>query len=125
LKSTEANLARLLPALKNSFKGFKQAFKTEAAFRQEAGLGVVLFIVSWFLPVSAYERLALIATLLIVVLVELLNTGIEAAIDRISDEFHPLSGYAKDVASAAVFMSLMLCLITWCTILYAAFGLSL
>jgi diacylglycerol kinase (ATP) len=121
LKSTEANLARLLPALKNSFKGFKQAYKTEAAFRQEAGLGIALFVVSWFLPVSAYERLALIATLLTVVLVELLNTGIEAAIDRISDEFHPLSGYAKDVASAAVFTSLMLCLITWCTVLYVTF----
>jgi diacylglycerol kinase (ATP) len=112
----------LLPALRYSWSGFSKAFKTEAAFRQEAALGLILFVASWFLPVSAYERLALIAVLIVVIIVELLNTGIEAAIDRVSDEFHPLSGYAKDVASAAVFSSLILCLATWGTILYAIFN---
>jgi diacylglycerol kinase (ATP) len=77
--------------------------------------------VSWFLPVTPYERLALIAVLIVVIIVELLNTGIEAAIDRVSDEFHPLSGYAKDVASAAVFSSLVLCVATWGTVLYTMY----
>jgi diacylglycerol kinase (ATP) len=121
LKSTKANFGRLLPALKYSWSGFSKAYKTEAAFRQEAALGLLLFIVSWFLPVTPYERLALIAVLIVVIIVELLNTGIEAAIDRVSDEFHPLSGYAKDVASAAVFSSLVLCTVTWATVLWVCF----
>jgi diacylglycerol kinase (ATP) len=121
VKSTKANLGRLLPALRYSWSGFKKAYATEAAFRQEAALAVVLLIVAFFLPVTAYERLALVAVLFIVIIVELLNTGIEAAIDRVSDEMHPLSGYAKDVASAAVFTSLVLCVVTWATVLYALF----
>jgi diacylglycerol kinase (ATP) len=122
LKSTKANLGRLLPALKYSWSGFTKAYKTEAAFRQEFALGIVLFIVSWLLPVTAYERLALIAVLIIVIIVELLNTGIEAAVDRVSDEFHALSGYAKDVASAAVFSSLVLCTATWGTVLWVCYS---
>jgi diacylglycerol kinase (ATP) len=121
VKSTKANLGRLLPALKYSWSGFKKAYSTEAAFRQEAALAVILLVVAFFLPVSAYERLALVAVLFIVIIVELLNTGIEAAIDRVSDELHPLSGYAKDVASAAVFTALVLCVVTWATVLYTLF----
>jgi diacylglycerol kinase (ATP) len=122
LKSTKANLGRLLPALKYSWSGFSKAYRTEAAFRQEFALGVALFVVSWLLPVTAYERLALIAVLIIVIIVELLNTGIEAAVDRVSDEFHALSGYAKDVASAAVFSSLVLCIATWGTVLWVCYS---
>lgn len=118
MKSSKANLSRLLPALRYSWSGFKAAYKTEAAFRQELALGAVLLVIALFLPVTVYERTALIASLLIVVIVELLNTGIEAAIDRISDEMHPLSGYAKDVASAAVFSSLLLCTLIWTSVLW-------
>jgi diacylglycerol kinase (ATP) len=119
LKSTQANFGRLLPALKYSWLGFSKAYKTEAAFRQELWLGICLFLASWFMPVTPYERLALIAVLIVVVIVELLNTGIEAVVDRVSSDMHPLSGYAKDVASAAVFSSLLLCSITWITVIYA------
>lgn len=121
MKSSKANLGRLLPALRYSWSGFKAAYKTEAAFRQEVFLGAVLLVIALALPVTVYERAALIASLLIVIIVELLNTGIEAAIDRVSDEMHPISAYAKDVASAAVFSSLLLCTLVWASVLWVLF----
>ena len=72
-----------------------------------------MFPVALLLNISATERILLIMTLLIVLIVELLNSAIEAVVDRVGDEIHPLSGQAKDIASAAVFISLVLCTITW------------
>jgi len=95
-------------ALKNSFDGYADAWRNEGAFRQVVILAVVLVAIACVLPVSALERALLIASPLLVVVVELLNSGIEAAIDRISLERHPLSKRAKDVASAAVLTSLVL-----------------
>ena len=111
-------LKRIFRATGFSMKGLKSAWKHEAAFRQENLLAGLMFPVALLLNISATERILLIMTLLIVLIVELLNSAIEAVVDRVGDEIHPLSGQAKDIASAAVFISLVLCTITWGIIIW-------
>jgi len=111
-------LKRIFRATGFSMKGLKSAWKHEAAFRQEIVLAGLMFPVALLLNISATERILLIMTLLIVLIVELLNSAIEAVVDRVGDEIHPLSGQAKDIASAAVFISLVLCTITWGIIIW-------
>lgn len=98
-------------------KGLKAAWVHEAAFRQELMLAIVMLPIAVFVDITTLEKLLLIFSLFIVLIVELLNSAIEAVVDRIGDEIHTLSGQAKDIASAAVFMSLALCGITWAVIL--------
>jgi len=100
-------------ALKNSFDGFADAWRNEGAFRQVTMLAAVLSVIACFLPLGGMERALLIGSALLAIVVELLNSGIEAAIDRISLERHPLSKRAKDVASAAVMTSLVLLAVVW------------
>ena len=100
-------------ALKNSFDGFADAWRNEGAFRQVTVLAAVLSAIACFLASGGVERALLIGSALLVVVVELLNSGIEAAIDRISLERHPLAKRAKDVASAAVMTSLVLLAVVW------------
>ena len=108
--------ARLLPALRYALEGFAGAWRTEGAFRQEVIISAILIPASFFIPVTTLERLALAVSLLFVMLVELLNSGIEATVDRVSNERHPLSKQAKDVGSAAVLLSITIAAITWVTI---------
>ena len=110
-------IKRIFRATGFSFKGLKSAWIHEAAFRQELMLAIIMLPIALFVNVSTIERLFLILTLFIVLIVELLNSAIEAVVDRIGDEIHPLSGQAKDIASAAVFMSLALCGLSWASIL--------
>ena len=98
-------------------KGLKAAWVHEAAFRQELMLAIVMLPVALWVDISTIERLLLIFTLFIVLIVELLNSAIEAVVDRVGSEIHPLSAQAKDIASAAVFMSLALCGLTWLVVL--------
>jgi len=98
-------------------QGLRLAWVHEAAFRQELMLAIIMLPIALLVDITTVERLFLILTLFIVLIVELLNSAIEAVVDRVGDEIHPLSGQAKDVASAAVFMSLALCGITWTVIL--------
>lgn len=100
-------------ALRNSLDGFADAWRNEGAFRQVAVLAGVLVAIACVLPVGAVERALLIATPLLVIVVELVNSGIEAAVDRVSMERHPLAKRAKDVASAAVMTSLALLAVVW------------
>lgn len=102
-------------------KGLKAAWVHEAAFRQELMLAIVMLPIALWVDVSTVERLLLILTLFIVLIVELLNSAVEAVVDRVGSEIHPLSGQAKDIASAAVFLALALCGITWFTILVPLF----
>ncbi|GGN16700.1 diacylglycerol kinase [Shewanella putrefaciens] len=102
-------------------KGLKAAWTHEAAFRQELVLCLVMLPIALLVDISTIERLMLIFTLFIVLIVELLNSAIEAVVDRVGSEIHPLSGQAKDIASAAVFISLTLCGITWLSILAPLF----
>jgi len=108
---------RLINATRWSIKGFRSTLKHEEAFRQEVILLVVLAPMGWWLGDSGMERALLIGSLLVVLIVELLNSAVESAIDRISEEHHPLSGRAKDQGSAAVFVALVLIIMTWGLIL--------
>ncbi|GGQ31265.1 diacylglycerol kinase [Shewanella litoralis] len=110
-------LKRVFRATGFSIKGLKAAWKNEAAFRQEAILAILMLPIALLVEVSISERILMIMTVMIVLIVELLNSAIEAVVDRIGDEIHPLSGQAKDIASAAVFISLAMCAITWAMVL--------
>ncbi|CAM2142995.1 Diacylglycerol kinase (modular protein) [Pararobbsia alpina] len=106
-------LTRAWYALKNSIQGFRDAWREESAFRQELTLSAILVPVSIFLPVDPVEHVLLVGSVLLVLIVELLNSSVEAAIDRISLDLHELSKRAKDFGSAAVTVALLLCLLTW------------
>jgi len=104
---------RLINATRYSRDGLIEAWRNEDAFRQELVLAVILVPLAFWLPVSVVERILLVGVVLLVLIVELLNSGIEAVVDRVSFELHDLSKRAKDLASAAVFLSLMLCGWLW------------
>ncbi len=116
-KSTSGG-QRIFAAWGYSMNGFKQAWRTEHAFRQELMLVVPSTIVALMLPVTAFEKLILIGVFVLVLVVELLNSAVEAVVDRVSLERHPLSKNAKDFGSAAVMLSLALALATWAVILW-------
>ena len=109
-------LTRAWHAAKNSWCGIVYAFQEESAFRQELFLLVVLTPIALFLPISPLEKCALIASLIMVLVVELLNSSVEAAIDRISFDHHDLSKRAKDFGSAAVMLALLISTLLWVTI---------
>lgn len=111
-------MTRLLAATSNSWKGFVAAWTHEEAFRQELVLVIVASPLALILGNTWIERAVLLASVLQILIVELLNTGIEVVVDRIGLEHHELSGRAKDVASAAVFVSLVLAASTWALILF-------
>ncbi|CAB3697561.1 diacylglycerol kinase (ATP) [Paraburkholderia sp. GV068] len=108
-----SGILRGLFALRHSYDGFLTTLREESAFRQETALAAVLMPFALLLPVTPVERVLLISSLLLVLLVELLNSSIEAAIDRISLERHELSKRAKDCGSAAVTLSLLICATVW------------
>ena len=109
----KTGIIRIVHAFFNSCAGLADAFRHESAFRQEILLAAVLVPVTFWLKVSNAERALLIASVLLVMIVELLNTGVEVAIDRISYEHHSLSKRAKDIGSAAVFVALVLMVAVW------------
>ena len=111
-------LMRAWHAGKNSWSGLVFAIREESAFRQELTLAACLIPVALLLPVDALERVLLIGSVVLVLIVELLNSSIEAAIDRISFEHHGLSKRAKDYGSAAVMLALLNCAVVWGTLLY-------
>lgn len=106
-------LGRIANALRYSLRGLAQAVRVESAFRQELILAAVLVPSAVLLPLPALETVVLVSAVMLVLIVELVNSSIEAAIDRISFDHHRLSGRAKDLGSAAVFLALVLCAITW------------
>lgn len=106
-------LARAWHAAKNSWCGLVYAFQEESAFRQELTLFVLLTPVAFVLPISHLEKALLISSLIMVLVVELLNSSVEAAIDRISFEHHDLSKRAKDFGSAAVMLALFIAVLMW------------
>jgi diacylglycerol kinase (ATP) len=112
-----SGMRRLLLAFVNSWKGFKGAFRFEAAFRQEVALAVVLLPLAVWLGKSGIERALLLSSVIQVLIVELLNTGIETVVDRIGLERHELSGLAKDVGSTAVLLSFALLITVWACVL--------
>lgn len=115
---SKSGVKRIFRAFFYSIDGFKAAWKNEHAFRQELALVVFGVVLAFLLPVSARERLALIGALVLVLIVELLNSAIESVVDRISLEPHPLSKNAKDFGSAAVLLTFLLAGAVWAVILW-------
>lgn len=111
-------LLRALFAFKHSYDGLRCTWRSESAFRQESVLAVILIPAAVFIPIDAVGHAMLIASVLLVLLVELLNSAIEAVVDRISLDRHELSRQAKDCGSAAVLLSLVICVTTWGTLLW-------
>jgi len=109
--------ARLFRALATSGRGLKGAFRGEAAFRQELALAVVVIPGGLLLGRNGVERALLVAPMLLVLVVELVNSAVEATVDRIGFEHHELSGLAKDLGSAAVLVSLVLLALVWLLVL--------
>ncbi|MEM5318009.1 diacylglycerol kinase [Paraburkholderia sp. JHI869] len=115
-------ITRAWKALKYSIKGFRAAIREESAFRQELTLSAILVPIGVFIPVEPVERVLLLGSVILVLIVELLNSSIENAVDRIGLERNELSGRAKDLGSAAVTLALLLCVLTWGLILVPRFG---
>ncbi|CAK1935311.1 diacylglycerol kinase [Vibrio crassostreae] len=116
-KPGAAGIKRILNAAGYSIKGLTSAFKTEAAIRQELALCVIFIPIAFVLDISKVETILMVASLVLVFLFELINSAIEAVVDRVGTEHHELSGKAKDIGSAAVMVSLGLALFTWLYIL--------
>ena len=109
-------LTRAWHAARNSWSGLVFAVREESAFRQELTLAAVLIPLALILPFGAIGRLLLIGSIVLVLIVELVNSGVEAAIDRISFDHHGLSKRAKDYGSAAVMLALLVCAMFWITL---------
>jgi diacylglycerol kinase (ATP) len=109
----EAGAGRLLRATQNSWRGLRNCYRSEAAFRQEVWAACVLVPLGLWLGRSGLERAALVGSVLLLMIVELLNTAVEVVVDRIGVERHHLSGFAKDLGSSAVLFALLLVGATW------------
>lgn len=114
----KTGIKRLINAIGYSFSGFKVAFKKEDAFRQEVLMTLILVPLAFYISVNTIELVILIFSTLLVPIVELLNSAIEATVDRISLEKHKLAKRAKDIGSAAVFLSLINLFAVWLIILF-------
>jgi len=114
----KTGLRRIFNAMFYSVDGFRAAYRHEDAFRQEVLLAVVLIPLALFLPASGVGKALMITSVLLVLLVELLNSAVEATVDRISLENHQLAKRAKDIGSAAVFVSLVNVLAVWGLVLF-------
>ena len=114
-------LTRIYNAFFYSMAGLVSAWKNEAAFRQEACIAIILIPAAFWLGQNTLQISLLVFSVFVVLITELLNSGVEAAIDRISDEKHELSKRAKDISSAAVFISLTALIVVWILAIYDRF----
>ena len=121
MKPGHTGITHLIHSTRYSIKGLKAAFQHEAAFRQELFLCLLLIPASFWLGQTTVERLLLIGSCMLVLIVELVNSAIEAVVDRIGPELHELSGRAKDIGSAAVFIALAFTGIVWLSLAYDRF----
>jgi len=112
-------IEHLINATRYSFQGLRYAWANEAAFRYECYVLAVALPAGWLLGKGAVERALLIGSVLLVVVVELINSAIETTVDRVGKESNELSGHAKDFASAAVFVSIVAAAIVWLVLLMA------
>ncbi|WP_414057245.1 diacylglycerol kinase [Pantoea dispersa] len=110
---------RIIKAAGYSWQGLRAAWQHEAAFRQEAIAALVAVAIACWLDVDAIRRVLLIGSVVLVVIVEILNSAIEAVVDRIGQERHPLAGRAKDMGSAAVLLAILLALFVWIALLWS------
>lgn len=113
IKPKNTGFTRILKATRYSLQGLSAAWKHESAFRQELLLGIILLPASFWLANSWVEVAVLMGVCFLVLIVELLNSAIEAVVDRVGHEHHDLAGQAKDMGSAAVMLSLIMAVATW------------
>ncbi len=121
-KPGKTGVPRIIDAFGYSMKGFAAVWKYEAAFRQEVGLAIILIPAAFWLAQSPVELILLIAGVFWVLMAELANSSVEAVVDRTGSERHELSGRAKDIGSALVFVSLVLLAIVWGIIAFNRFS---
>lgn len=121
-KSNRRGFGRLVAATGFSMAGFRAAWRGEEAFRQEVMLAAVLVPAAIWLGQTMLQRALLVGTCLLVLVVELLNSAVEAVVDRVGDELHVLSGQAKDMGSAAVLLSLALTVLVWAAVAWDRFA---
>ncbi|QIW15815.1 diacylglycerol kinase [Pasteurellaceae bacterium RH1A] len=114
----KADFQRVIRATGYSMQGLKAAYIHEAAFRQEVWCALILVPLGLFLGDGAVEKVLLVGSVLLVLLAELLNSAVEAVVDRFGKEIHELSGRAKDIGSAAVFMAMVMCGMTWLFLIF-------
>jgi diacylglycerol kinase (ATP) len=118
MKPGKTGVVRIIHALGYALKGLQACWKHEAAFRQEVLGMVVLVPAAFYIGESGLEIAVLLATCALVLIVEILNSGIEAVVDRIGHEHHDLSGRAKDLGAAAVLLSITTLAITWALVIF-------
>ena len=111
--SGNTGLTRIIKAAIFSWQGFKAAYKHEEAFRQEFWLAIVLIPVALYVGEGGIEKALLVGCVLLLMLVEIVNSAIEAVVDRFGTEHHELSGRAKDMGSSAVFLAVVILVVTW------------
>ena len=111
-------LERLFKAFGFSMQGLTAAFKNEAAFRQEVYLAIILIPLGFYLGETGVEVALLVSVILLLLITELINSGMEAVVDRFGGDHHELSGRAKDVASAAVLIALLNVVLVWVCVLF-------
>ncbi len=120
-KPGKTGLTRIIHAYGYSMQGMRAAFKYESAFRQELFLAAILIPLAFFITQDVVKLALLIITPILVLIVEILNSAIEAVVDRFGDEHHELSGRAKDMGSAAVWFSLLIVAVVWGLIIFDTF----
>ncbi len=120
-KPDNTGFLRVIRAARYSAQGFAHAWRHESAFRQELTLALIMAPIALWLGRAPLEKALLIGVCLLVLVTELLNSAIEATVDRVSEEHHELSGRAKDLGSAAVFVALTIAGLTWGTVIYDRF----
>ncbi|QWA10931.1 diacylglycerol kinase [Sodalis ligni] len=116
-----SGLKRIYNAMGYSLKGLSAAWRHEAAFRQEAVIAILAIVLAYYLESDAISRILLIGSVWLVLVMETINSAIEAVVDRIGPELHPLSGRAKDLGSAAVALAIILAAWVWITLLWRLF----
>jgi len=121
-KPGNTGITRIIKAFGFSMKGFRAAWQHEAAFRQELMLTVVLTPLAFVISETTMQLALLLLTLFVVLITEILNSAVEAVVDRVSDEQHKLAGRAKDMGSAAVFLSLSMTAVVWGLVIFERYG---
>ena len=121
-KPGNTGITRIIKAFGFSMKGFRAAWKHEAAFRQELMLTVVLTPLAFVISETTMQLALLLLTLFVVLITEILNSAVEAVVDRVSDEQHKLAGRAKDMGSAAVFLSLVMTAVIWGLVIFERYA---
>lgn len=121
MKARDTGIKRILKAFTYSFAGFTATFKSEAAFRQELFLCGILTIVAFCLPVSLLQLYLMLFALFLILLTELINSAIEAVVDRISDDYHELSKKAKDIGSLIVLLAFVNAFAIWGICIYQVY----